>query len=225
MLMSRIRILIADHQPLMRQAIRQSLEVEEDFEVLGEAEDGETAVGLACRLDPDVVLVEVEMPRLDGLEATMRIKRARPAMSVLVLTAHDEEEHVVSLLDAGADGYLLKTASSQMLVQAVRSVRHGGTVLDPAVCERLLRRKADRHQPEPHDSKRASDRLTARETEVLCLAATGMRNEVIASRMGIAVRTVKGHMVDIFAKMRVESRTEAVFQALKLGYINIDDLG
>jgi DNA-binding NarL/FixJ family response regulator len=114
--------------------------------------------------------------------------------------------------------------SPEMLVQAVRSVRNGGTVLHPAVRDKLLERAAVRRS-KPAELKRATDRLTTREIEVLCLAATGMKNEGIACRLGIGIRTVKGHMVDIFAKMRVESRTEAAFQALKLGYIKIEDLG
>ncbi len=218
--MSKVTLVIADNQPLMRLAMKQSLEVHEDFQVVGEAANVDDAVRLTCDLRPNVVILEVGIPKLGGVEATRRIKKSCPATSVLVLTAHDEYEHVAALLGAGANGYLLKTVSSDTLVQAVRSVHSGEMVLQPAVCHQLLNRAIGRRSPSSR--QRASDRLTSRELEVLRLVAMGMRNEGIASQLGIGVRTVKGHMVDIFAKMSVRSRTEAAFQALKRGYINID---
>lgn len=224
--MPNIRIVIADDQPLMRQAVRQSLEAEEDMEVLGEAADGQGAVELARRLDPDVLLVEVMMPRLGGLEVTRTIKQACPAISVLVLTDRGESQHVLRLLGAGASGYLLKTVSPEALVHAIRSVFSGGTVIHPAIRDALLRRVVKPpERTEPRDLPGAPDRLTSREADVLRLAATGMRNEGIAARLGIAERTVKGHMGNIFAKLQVESRTEAVYQAANLGYIRIEDRG
>ena len=222
MIMSTIRIIVADDQPLMRAAIRQSLETADDIEVLGEAADGVGAVDLARRLDPDVLVVEAALPNLDGLEVARRIRSTRPAISVLVLTAHEGSECALALLGAGAGGYLLKTVSPQTLIHAVRLVRSGGTVLDPVICGAMIQRCASPGADRAADAmKTARDRLTARETTVLRLAATGMRNKVIAVRLGIGARTVKGHMSSILAKLQVGSRTEAVHQAIKLGYISM----
>lgn len=212
-----IKILIADDHPMFRDGIRHLLEQEQDFKVVAEAGNGEEAVQLAGEFTPDVVIMDIGMPKLNGLEATRQIKANHPNIAVLVLTIHDDEEYCLGLLEAGAAGYLLKTAYGLELVTAIRSVRFGESVLHPSFVQTLLSRAASRHlKPKAVDSM---EHLTAREVEVLSLAAEGMSNRDIALELGIGVRTVKGHLLNIFAKMRVGSRTEAVVRSLKLGII------
>jgi len=219
---SMTKILLADDHPMLRQGIRQLLEREQDFEVVAEAGDGEEAVRLASELMPDVVVMDVSMPKLNGLESTKQIRAKHPAIAVLVLTIHDEDEYIVGLLEAGAIGYLLKSAYGEELVQAIRSVRAGEFVLHPIVGQRLLKRAA-RYQLKPIRLE-GVEQLTTREVDVLRLAARGMSNKEIALELGIGVRTVKGHLVNIFAKMGVGSRTEAVLRALKRGWIVLEDI-
>lgn len=216
------RILLVDDHPMLRQGIRQLLERERDFEVVAEASDGEEAVTLAGELLPDVVVMDVGMPKLGGLGATKQIKAEHPKIAVLVLTIHDEDEYIIGILEAGAAGYLLKTAYGEELVQAIRAVRAGEFALHPVVGQRLLKRAA-RHRLKPIKLE-GVEQLTTRETEVLKLTAKGMSNRDIAAELGIGVRTVKGHLVSIFAKMRVSSRTEALLQALRHGWIAIEDI-
>ena len=220
--MSRTRILLADDHPMLRQGIRQLLEREQDFEVVAEAGDGEEAVKLASELKPHVVVMDISMPKLSGLEATKQIKAKHPATAVLVLTIHDEDEYITGLLDAGVAGYLLKSAYGPELVNAIRSIRTGELVLHPVIGQKLLKRMAAL-QPKPIKLD-SVEQLTNREIDVLKLAAKGMSNRDIAVKLGIGLRTVKGHLVSIFSKMRVGSRTEAVLQALKRGWIILEDV-
>ena len=213
----KIRILLADDHTLMRQGLRMLLEREPDFEVIAEAGDGEEAVSLSSKYKPDVVLMDVGMPKINGLEATKLIKAKHPAIAVLVLTIHDDEEYIIGFLEAGAAGYLLKSAYGEELLQAIRSLRAGDLVLHTVIGQKLLNRAASRQiKPIEIDS---FDNLTPREIEVLKLAAKGISNQDIATELGISIRTVKGHLVNIFAKMEVGSRTEAVLNALKRGWI------
>ena len=218
----RTRILLADDHPVLRQGIRHLLEREGDFEVVGEAGDGEEAVKLASELMPDVAVMDVGMPKLSGLEATKQIKARYPAIAVLVLTIHDDNEYIVGLLQAGAAGYLLKSAYGEELVQAIRSVRAGEFVLHPIVAQRLIKRVASQ-QVTPIRLE-GVEQLTTREAEVLKLVAKGKTNKDISLELGIAVRTVKGHVANIFAKMRVASRTEAILLALKQGWFVPEDI-
>ncbi len=220
--MSRTRILLADDHPILRQGIRELLEREQDFEVVAEAGDGEEAVKLASELKPHVVVMDISMPKMSGLEATKQIKAKHPATAVLVLTIHDEDEYITGLLEAGAAGYLLKTAYGEELVNAIRAIRTGELVLHPVVGQKLLKRIASL---QPRTAKLGNvEKLTNREIDVLKLAAKGMSNQDIAIELGISLRTVKGHLVSIFSKMGVGSRTEAVLQALKRGWIMLEDV-
>ena len=213
----RIKILLADGHHLVRQGIRQILEQEVDFEVIAEADNGLEAVRLAHELKPDIVIMEARMPKLDSVEITKRIKAEHPEGSVLILTASEEEEYVIGLVAAGASGYLLKSAYGDELVQAIRSVRAGGFVCEPALARRLAKRTA--RLPIVVNS---AEHLTHRELDVLKLAAKGLSNQRIADQLGIGSRTVRQHLMNIYGKMGVGSRTEAVSKALRQHWLELD---
>lgn len=211
------RILLADDQHVVRQGIRRLLEGEADFEVVGETDNGLEAIRLARELKPDVVVMEAHMLKLDSVEVARRIKAENTYAAVLVLTTAGEEEHVVRLVEAGAAGYLLKSAYSEELVQAIRSVRAGGFVFEPALAHKLFQRTA--RLPVAVNS---AEHLTPRELDVLKLAARGMSNKQIATQLGIGDRTVRQHLMNIFDKMGVSSRTEAASKALRQHWIDLD---
>ena len=220
--MAKIRILIADDHTVLREGMRFLLEQEKDFKVVGEASDGEEAVRLGSKLKPDVVIMDIVMPKLSGIEATRLIKQASPSSAVLILTAYSDIRYILGLLEAGACGYLLKSARGSEVVGAIRAVRSGESVLDPVVTRKLLQRvvgptgRAGENQ--------TSGQLTARETEILRLAARGMSNKDIANALFLSVRTVKAHLTNIFNKMGVGCRTDAIVKGLKEGYINLHDI-
>jgi DNA-binding NarL/FixJ family response regulator len=214
------RILLADDQHMVRQGIRQLLEREADFEVVGEAESGPELLKLAFELKPDVIVLEARMSKLNGVDGIRRVKADNPQTAVLVLTAFEEEEYVIQLVGAGAAGYLLKSAYSDELAQAIRSVRAGEFVCNPELAHKLIKRAAS-PQPVALDF---GEHLTRREAEILKLAAKGLTNRDIAAHLGLTERTVKGHLVNIFGKMQVGSRTEAVLEALKRGWVSIEDV-
>jgi DNA-binding NarL/FixJ family response regulator len=222
--MSKTRILIADDHPMMRQGIRHLLGRQRDFEIVGEASNGEEVVRLAEELVPDVVIMDIGMPGVNGLEATKRIKASNPAIAIIIFTVYDEAEYVLRLLEAGADGYLLKNSCGTHLLQAVRAVKAGGSPLQPAVVERLLtssgRYRAAKCLPEQIKEGWGDERLTPREIEVLQLASKGLTNRGIGAELDISAGTVKWHLLAIFAKLGVGSRTEAVLHALKRGWID-----
>ena len=220
--MGKIRILIADDHAVVREGTRQILEQEQDLEVVGEAGDGEETVALAIDLKPDVAIVDIAMPKLDGIEATRQIKSLCPAISVLILSAYDDEQFIFSLLEAGAAGYLLKSVRGRELVDAVRAVNAGESVLHPLIARKVLNRFV------PASGKAAQEEqleeLSVREMEVLSLAARGLSNQDIASELCLSIRTVQGHLGHIFNKLQVGSRTEAVVHALKKGWVTLDDV-
>ncbi len=220
--MSKIRILLADDHALVRQGTRQLLEREADLEVVAEAGDGEEAVRLAQMYTPDVVVMDLAMPVLNGIEATKRIKASNPRISVLALTAYDDDPYIFALLEAGGAGYLLKNVSVDELVKAIRAVAVGEAVLHPAIARRVVSRFAPAAEVRP--AAGALEQLTERETEVLRLAARGLKNQDIAHELSVSVRTVQTHLGNIFNKMGVGSRTEAVIEALRRGWLSLQDI-
>ncbi|OGO00348.1 MAG: DNA-binding response regulator [Chloroflexi bacterium RBG_13_52_14] len=220
---NKIRILIADDHAVVREGTRRILEQEPDLEVVGEAGDGEEAVELATSLKPDVAIVDVSMPKMDGIEATRRIKATCPSINVLILSAYDDDQFIFSLLEAGAAGYLLKTIRSRELVDAVRAVYSGESVLHPSIARKVLNRFVSAGG-KPAEGKEPVGMLSEREMEVLKLAAKGLSNQDIAEKLCLSIRTVQGHLGHIFNKLQVGSRTEAVVRALKEGWVTLDDV-
>jgi NarL family two-component system response regulator LiaR len=219
---ARIRVLIADDHAVLREGMRNLLQQEKDFEIIGEAGDGEEAARLAGELKPDVVLMDIVMPKLSGIEATRLIKQSSPASAVLILTAYSDISYILGLLEAGACGYLLKSARGTEVKGAIRAVRSGESVLDSVVTRKLLKRVVS---PGSGGVQRlAGAQLTLRENEILRLAAAGMSNKAIADKLFLSLRTVKAHLTNIFNKMGCGSRTDAIIKGLKQGYITLEDI-
>jgi len=214
-----MRILLAEDQTLLREATRRLLELEPDLEIVGEAGDGEEAIDLALRLAPDIVLLDMAMPRLNGVEVTRRIKEKQPQTAVLVLSAYDYDAYVVAALEAGAAGYILKDVGADELVAALHTAAEGEPTLHPEVTRKLLRRLTHRM-----DAGMLPESLTERELDVLKAAATGVSNKEIAARLELSPRTVQIHMARVFSKLNVATRTEAVVKGLKLGLLTPEDL-
>lgn len=212
-----IRVLLVDDQELMRMGFRMVLDAQEDLEVVGEAGNGEEAVRLAAELEPDVVLMDVRMPVLDGVEATRRIVAADDA-KVLVLTTFDLDEYALSALRSGASGFLLKDTRPENLVSAVRSVASGDAVVSPSVTKRLLDRFLGETGGRLRDAS-VLDALTEREREVLVLVAKGLSNSEIAGKLYLSEATVKTHLGRILSKLDLRDRVQAVVLAYETGLV------
>jgi two-component system, NarL family, response regulator LiaR len=218
-----IRILLADDHVMLRQGTAEILRKEADIEVVGEADDGQQAIDLTLQLRPDIVVMDVRMPVLSGLEATRRIREDMPEVQVLVLTAYDDDQYVFSLLQAGASGYLLKTAPVYELVKAIRLVKSGESPLDPSIARKVvIRMTGDQGSRIPVGDETPIESLTFREQEVLHLLSRGLNNQAIAEALYISDRTVQAHLTNIFAKMGVSSRLEAVLTAIRRGWLTLD---
>jgi DNA-binding NarL/FixJ family response regulator len=215
----KIRVLLADDHVLVRQGIRQFLEEADDIEVVAEADDGAEALALTEEAQPDVAVLDIRMPEVTGVEATRRIKQHHPEVKVLILTAYDDDPYIRALLQAGADGYVLKTAKAEELVQAVHNVSEGLAALSPQVASKVIRNMS---QHRPQGAADQVEALTEREIEVLRHAARGRTNREIGQELDISHRTVQGHLANVYDKLQVNSRTEAVTEALKRGWIVIE---
>ncbi|MEJ7653135.1 MAG: response regulator transcription factor [Chloroflexia bacterium] len=211
-----VTVLIAEDHTLVREGTRQLLE-RRGIAVIGEAANGEEAVRLTGLLNPDLVLMDVSMPKLNGIEATKLIKQRQPQVAVLVLSAYDDDQYVFALLQAGAAGYILKDAHGDEVVQAVRAVAAGESVLAPSIARKVLNRFAA-----PRHATQQANLLTEREMQVLQQAAKGKSNKMIGDELHLSSRTVQVHLSSIFDKFDVASRTEAVLHALKIGLIELE---
>jgi len=220
--MDTIRVMLVEDHVLVREGTREFLAREPDLEVVAEAGDGVQAVELATKHRPDVVIMDVAIPRLNGIDATRRIKSLHPATAVLVLTAYDNDQYIFALLEAGAAGYLLKDIKMADLVQAIRAVYAGESVLHPHVARKVMDYFTGHGQGPPPAADRSFEHVTARELEVLKLAAKGMTNREIAASLSISTRTVQVHLSSVFAKLGVGSRTEAVLCGLRNGWFTLE---
>ena len=214
-----VRLILADDHAVVRQGIRRFLEEDPVIDVVAEASDGAEAIDLVEEHRPDVAVLDIRMPEVTGVEATRRIKARFPETRVLVLTAYDDDPYVFALLEAGADGYVLKTASADQLVDAVRTVYRGESALSPEVASKVVQQATGRR---PASAADQIESLTPREIDVLRLVADGMTNREVGRELGISHRTVQGHLASIYGKLDANSRTEAVTKALKRGWIVIE---
>ena len=208
-----IRVLVVDDHAVVREGLRAFLAVQDGIEVAGDAADGEEALEAAARLDPDVILMDLVMPRLDGVGAMRALRERLSRSRVIVLTSFLDDDKLLPALRAGAAGYLLKDAEPEQLVRAVRAAHAGEALLDPAVAARLVDRLSSDGEPEP------LERLTPREREVLVLIARGLANKRIALELGVSEKTVKAHVGHVLAKLGVTDRTQAAVLAVRAGLV------
>jgi DNA-binding NarL/FixJ family response regulator len=215
-----IRVLLADDHVVVRAGIRQFLEQSRDIQVVAEASNGQEACALLETHKPDVAVLDIQMPLMSGIEVTRWIRSNRLSIGVLVLTAYDDEPYVQAVLQAGANGYVLKTAEPQDIVQGVRDVFHGKSVLDTTLAQKLIAKLAGKSETA------LIDPLTERELQILALTGKGFTNKAIGVQLGISDRTVQNHLANIFQKLNAESRTEAVMRGVSLGLIpaNLGDI-
>jgi len=209
----KIRVLLADDHPLVRSGTRQLLEFEGDIQVVAEAEDGQQAKALVKLHQPDVAVLDIQMPGATGIEVARWIRTHSIDTGVLILTAYEDDPYVLAVLQAGANGYVLKTAPPEEVLRAVREVYEGKLVLDKAIASKLNAQNEEARESAP------IEQLTEREMEVLKLAGRGYTNKAIAVQLSISDRTVQGHLAHIFAKLQATSRTQAVMRAVSLGWL------
>ncbi len=214
-----ITLLLTDDHKIVREGTRQLLEKSADFQIVGEAADGAEAVRLAGELRPDVVIMDVRLPVLSGMEATRQITSRYPEVKVLVLSAYDGDGYVFPLLEAGASGYLLKTASGAELADAIRSIHSNGAVLSPRILAKVVGHLSSRQE---YRGAAANERLTGREMDVLRASASGQSNREIGEALSISPQTVQVHLRNIFGKLSVNSRSAAIAYAISHGWITLE---
>ncbi len=213
-----IRLMLADDHRMLREGLRRSM-TEHGFEVVGEASDGAEAVDMAQELTPDVILMDVTMPELDGVEATRLVKAANPAIRVIMLTMHADQEVLAAAIRSGASGYLVKDCSTEEIADAIRSAVSGETTLSPALAASMLNEVRKLDPPEQPEEDRV---VTKREEEVLQLIADGCSTPEVAERLYISQKTVKNHLASIYQKLDARDRTQAVLQAVRMGIVSLD---
>ncbi len=211
-----IRVLLADDHAVVRAGIRQFFDHAPDIEVVAEADDGEMARSLIAEHQPDVAVLDIQMPKATGIDVTRWVRANVRQVGVLILTAYDDDPYVMAVLEAGANGYVLKTAAPTAIVQAVRDVHEGKSALDPAIALKLMQHITSQQKTPAYEP------LTERETEVLGLAGKGYTNKAIGVQLGISDRTVQGHLAKCYSKLQASSRTEAVMRAVSLGLIEVE---
>jgi len=220
--MSDITVILCEDHLITRQGIRRLLEDEKGLKIIGEASNGEEVVEMVTEKKPDVVVMDIAMPKLNGIEATRQIKLIHPLTGILILSAYDDDEYVFALLKAGAAGYLLKSVGGDELVRAIRATYNGEPVLDPGIAKKVLNYfKLPDKVPA---TVTGSVQLSERELDIIKLAAKGLTNKDIAEKLHLSYRTVEGHMRGIFNKLGIGSRTEAVLYGLKNGWFILEDL-
>jgi DNA-binding NarL/FixJ family response regulator len=215
--MRRIKVLLADDHTLLREGVKGLLEKADDIEVIGEAGDGSEAVARAQQLSPDVVLMDITMPGISGLEATRQIKALKPEIKVLILTMHESNQYISQFLRSGASGYVLKDTAAFELAGAIRAVDQGNAFLYPSIARKLL--DGYLQKPEESSEGEADDGLTEREREVLKMVAEGRTNKEIADILSLSVRTVQAHRANLMGKLHMHDRTELVRYAIRKGLI------
>jgi NarL family two-component system response regulator LiaR len=220
--MKKIRILLVEDHVIVRESIRQALERVENFTVVGEAGNGEEALLMAKTNKPDVVIMDISMPKISGIEATKQIKARFPSTIIIVLTAYDYEQYIFPVIEAGAAGYLLKDVSSAELINAIQTVSRGEAVLHPTIARKVM--EQFKHGKSEQSKERTKDILTGREANIIKMAAKGMSNNEIAEQLHLSVRTIESHLGTIFNKLGVGSRIEAVIEALRCGWFTLDEL-
>lgn len=212
------RVVIADDHTLVRQSIVKTVAAEPGFEVVGESDRGDAVVEMVQRLQPDMLVLDINMPNLDGIQAATQLRRVLPGLRILFLTMHDDDATIRRAVALGADGYVPKAASIDELLQAVRTVAAGGTYLSPAIARRVMELAGGR-------GITAAAQLTEREMEILQIIATGARPAEVAQRLFLSVKTVKNHLTNIYAKLGVQTAAQAVAEAYRLGIVSVGQLG
>lgn len=216
---NKIRLLIVDDQRLMREGLRTLLELEHGFEIVGEAADGQAALDAYSEFQPDVVLMDIRMPGMDGVEATRRLCKTWPNTRVIILTTFDDDANVFEGLRAGAVGYLLKDLSGQGLANAVRTVYNGGALIEPTVAKRVMEEFARLHPPARSVNEGLPEPLSERELDILKLVSAGLSNREIGKKLGLSEGTVKNYVTNILQKIGVRDRTQAALRGRELGLI------
>lgn len=215
--MREIQVMMADDHSMVREGIKALLEFDGDIKIIAQANDGVECLSKLEQVKPDVLLLDINMPRLDGLSVLETIKRSRPNMKVIILTIHNEAEYLLNAYEKGVDGYVLKDSDSEILKRVIRIVYKGEQYIEPALMPRLRERLDDKRNPIEKE-----ERLSKREFEILKLVALGMYNKEIADRLSISEKTVKNHMSSIFRKIKVSDRTQAAVYAIRNNYVKLD---
>ncbi len=214
--MKNIRVILADDHTVFRQGLKSLLSLEEDIKVVSEAANGKEAIDYAKQMHPDIIIMDINMPILNGLEATKKIKEELPKTKIIILTSQGDDKSIFNLIEAGAEGYLLKDVAAENLVSAIRDVQQGKSILHPEVTQKLLTRFVKKDDP---SKSKPQDLLTDREVEVLKALAKGYTNQQIAEELYISQRTVQNHLHNIYNKLGINGRTEAVIYAIQEGII------
>lgn len=212
-----IQVMMADDHMMVREGVKALLEIDGDIKVIAQANDGVECLKILEEVSPDVLLLDINMPKLDGLSVLDTVKRTKPGLKVIVLTIHNEGEYLYSAYEKGADGYVLKDSGSDILKRAIRVVHQGEQYIEPILMPRLRERIENNKNPEKKE-----DKLSKREFEILKLVAVGMYNKEIADQLSISEKTVKNHMSSIFRKIKVSDRTQAAVYAIRNNYVRLD---